>query len=173
NTATSSPARWVLNSASTGSAPRALSVTMRGRSRPCSRRCCATSLRAPAPQRMAVGKEKPLMVMMGITSDDLEIALQFPVGDTVQPLAPFPVPGGRKMFDEGVAQQIPRDPGVAEVARGFDQGSRCARDVLRALVGARDRRRGELEALLDTVQARRDHGRHGEGRIDVGAGAAR
>ena len=51
------------NSASTGSAPSALSVTISGRLQPASSRCCATSLRAPAPKWMGVGKEKRVMVM--------------------------------------------------------------------------------------------------------------
>jgi hypothetical protein len=62
-TATSSPLRCVLNSASTGSAASALSVTISGRLRPCSFKWSATSLRAPAPNLMAVGKEKPVMVI--------------------------------------------------------------------------------------------------------------
>ena len=67
NTATSRPARWVLNSASTGSAPSALSVTISGRFQPAASRVSATCLRAPAPKRMAVGKEK-LVVLMGMVS---------------------------------------------------------------------------------------------------------
>ena len=63
NTATSSPARWLRNSASTGSAPSARSVTISGRLQPASSRCCATSRRAPAPKWMGVGKEKRVMVM--------------------------------------------------------------------------------------------------------------
>src|SRR6185369_11558333 len=62
-TATSRPARCDLNSVSTGNCASALSVTTSGRFRPFDWRCCATSLRAPGPKRMAVGKEKPVMLM--------------------------------------------------------------------------------------------------------------
>src|SRR3954454_14446007 len=101
---------------------------MRGRRNPSCSRCSPTSLRAPAPKRMAVGNEKLLMLMRESSwpcvrrlSDDFEIALQFPVGDAVQPLAPLPIASGREMFDKGITQEIPRDLRVAEVAGGFDQ----------------------------------------------------
>ena len=64
NTATCSPGRRVLNSAITGSAANALSVTMSGRLQPCSCRCAATPARAPAPKWMGVGKAKRVMVMV-------------------------------------------------------------------------------------------------------------
>src|SRR5206468_2784237 len=63
NTATSRPVSCDLNSASTGNAASALSVTISGRLKPWSSRCGPTSLRAPAPKWIAVGKEKRVMVM--------------------------------------------------------------------------------------------------------------
>ncbi len=66
NTATFSSRRWLLNSASTGSAASARSVTISGRFRPRSSRCGPTSLRAPAPNWIAVGKENCEMAMVGV-----------------------------------------------------------------------------------------------------------
>src|SRR5262250_2989407 len=42
------------------------------------------------------------------TSNDLEVALQFPVGDCVLPLTPLPLAGRRKMIDEQVAEPVAR-----------------------------------------------------------------
>ena len=62
-TETSSPVRCVRNSAITGNACNPRSVTTSGRRYPASTKCEATSRRAPAPNRMAVGKEKSIVVM--------------------------------------------------------------------------------------------------------------
>ena len=72
-------------------------------------------------------------------SDDLEVALQFPVGDRVQPLPPFPFARRGEVVDEIVAEPVARDVGLAEDPRRLDQRARRARNVLRALVGAVDR----------------------------------
>ena len=57
-TTASSGARCERNSAITGSAASARSVTISGRLQPAAARCAATCLRAPAPKWMSVGKEK-------------------------------------------------------------------------------------------------------------------
>src|SRR5450631_571631 len=75
-------------------------------------------------------------------SDDFEIALQFPVGDAVEPLPPLPLAGGGEMIDEVVAEPVARDFRVLEIAGRLDQRPRCARNILGALVGAVDRFRG-------------------------------
>ena len=71
-----------------------------------------------------------------VPSDDLEIALQFPIGHAVQPLPPFPFAGGGEVVDEVVAEPVARDVGSLEDARRLDQRARRARNVLGALVGA-------------------------------------
>src|SRR6185436_13408313 len=100
------------------------------------------------------------------TSNDLEIALQFPVGHTVEPLPPLPLARRGEVVDEGVAEPIARDRRLPEVAGGLDQGARRTRHVLGPLVGAGDRRRAQLQSLLDTVQPGRDHRGHREVGVD-------
>src|SRR6476646_11305468 len=65
-------------------------------------------------------------------SDDLEVALELPVRHRVLPLTPLPLAGGGEMVDEVVDEPVPGTPGLAEDARGLDQGARGARDVLGA-----------------------------------------
>src|SRR5215831_1402901 len=65
-------------------------------------------------------------------SDDLEIALELPVGDPVQPLAPFPFAGGGEVLDEVLAEPVARELRATEVARRLDQRARRARNVFRA-----------------------------------------
>src|SRR5215471_11139110 len=73
--------------------------------------------------------------------DDLEIALQLPVGDAIEPLSPLPFTSRGKMIDEVVAKPVACEPGILEVARGLDQRARCPRHVLPADVGPVDRLR--------------------------------
>src|SRR5690349_7770911 len=42
-------------------------------------------------------------------SDDLEVALQFPVGDRVRELRPFPLARADEMVHEGLAEKLPGD----------------------------------------------------------------
>src|SRR5258706_959667 len=87
-------------------------------------------------------------------SNDLEVALQFPVGHGVEPLAPFPLARGGEVLDEVVAEPVARDPRLAEDTRGLDQRAWRARDLLGSDVRSRDGLRGELPALLDPVEPR-------------------
>src|SRR5690348_16910747 len=108
-----------------------------------------------------------------LCSYDFEVTLQFPIGYTVEPLPPFPFAGGGEVVDEVVTEPIARGLRIFEDARGLDQRARCARNVLRALVGAGDGPGGELEVLLDTVQPGGEDRGHREIRIHVRARAAR
>src|SRR5512134_1768552 len=150
NTSASRPCRCERNSASSGSFAKARSVTISGRRMPCSFRCAATSVRAPAPKWIVVGKEKRVMVMDG--SDDLEVALALPVGHRILPLPVLPLARGGEVVDEQVAEPVARQLAGLEDARRLDQRARRARDVLGPLVGTGDRRRGEFQPLLDAVQ---------------------
>src|ERR1044072_7161358 len=100
---------------------------------------------------MAVGKEKPWMLMLTVAarSDDFEIALQFPVGDAVLPLAPFPFAGRGEVIDEIGGQPVPGDRGIAKDSRGRNQAARGARNFFGAFIRAPNRGRGKLQALLD------------------------
>src|SRR5437868_5529570 len=71
-------------------------------------------------------------------SDDLEVALQFPIGHAVEPLAPLPFAGRGEVIDEGIAEPVARDRRLLEDSRGLDQRARRARHVFGALVGAGD-----------------------------------
>src|ERR1700680_135538 len=82
-------------------------------------------------------------------SYDLEVALQLPIGDCVEPLPPFPVPGRGEVIDEVVAEPVAGGLRVPENARGLDQGARRARNVFRALVGAVDGLGSQLQILFD------------------------
>src|SRR5260221_4310909 len=84
-------------------------------------------------------------------SDDLEVPLQFPVGDAVQPLAPFPFAGCGEVVDEVVAEPVARHLRLLEDATGLDKRAWRAPDVLVAMVGAADGLRRECQALLDAV----------------------
>src|SRR5437764_12251451 len=106
-------------------------------------------------------------------SYDLEVPLQLPIGHSVEPLPPFPVARGREVVDEIVAEPVTGDLRSLEVARGFDQCARCARDVLAADVGAFDRFYRELEFLLHAIESSREARRGSEIRVHVGPGAAR
>src|SRR5215813_15002233 len=106
-------------------------------------------------------------------SDDLEIALQLPIGHTIEPLSPLPVAGRGKMIDEVVAEPVACEPGSLEVARGLDQRSRRPWHILPTDIGPVYRLCGELEVLLDAVQARGDAGRGSKVRVHVCAWAAR
>src|SRR6218665_3712745 len=57
------------------------------------------------------------------SSDDLKVTLQSPIGNAVEPLAPFPFARGGKVLDEGVAQPVMRHAGMLQNARGLDQGA--------------------------------------------------
>src|SRR5215472_8495074 len=87
-------------------------------------------------------------------SDVLEIALQLPVGHTIEPLSPLPFAGRGKMIDEVVAEPVACEAGSLEVTCRLDQCARCPRHVLPADIGSVYRLRRELEVLLDAVQAR-------------------
>src|SRR5215467_9764956 len=89
-------------------------------------------------------------------SDDLEIALQLPIGHAIEPLSPLPFAGRGKMIDEVVAEPVACEPGSLEVARGLDQCARGPRHILPADIGSVYRLGRELEVLLDAVQARGD-----------------
>src|SRR5262249_7226815 len=90
------------------------------------------------------------------TSDDLEVALQLPIGHRVLPLAPFPFARGGEMIDEVVAEPVARNFGALEDLGRRRQRTGRASDFLRADVGASDGRGGELHALFDAVQPGRD-----------------
>src|SRR5260221_14083707 len=55
-------------------------------------------------------------------SDDLEVPLQFPVGDAVQPLAPFPFAGCGEVVDEVVAEPVARHLDAFKIRRGSING---------------------------------------------------
>ena len=93
------------------------------------------------------------MPVVMLRLDDFEVALEFPVGDRVPPLPPFPFTGGSEVIDEGVAEPVARDARSCGSCVWFRSTNAVRGNVLSALVGAGDRRCGELEALLDTVQA--------------------
>src|SRR6218665_1222784 len=69
------------------------------------------------------GKRKAMQFVHQLisSSDDLEVTLQFPIGNAVEPLAPFPFARGGKVLDEGVAQPVMRHAGMLQNARGLDQ----------------------------------------------------
>src|SRR6266581_7376207 len=94
-------------------------------------------------------------------SYDLEIPLQLPVGDRIEPLPPLPFPSRREVIDEVVAEPVARQLRAAEDTRGFDQGARRAGNVLRAFVGAVNGLGGELQLLFDARQTGREHRRGG------------
>ena len=85
--------------------------------------------------------------------NDLEVAFQFPVGDRILELTPFPFTRLHEMIDKLGAEQFARDFGALEVLGGFRERARQARNVPRVGAVAFERRRGELEPVLDTVQA--------------------
>ena len=105
--------------------------------------------------------------------NDFEIAFELPVGDAIQPLTPFPFAGGGEVVDKGVAQPVTGDGGFTEITCGLYQGTRRARDVIRALVGTGDRRGLELEAFFHAIQSCGNDGGHRQVGVHVSAGAAR
>ena len=100
-------------------------------------------------------------------SDDFEVTLPLPVGDAVLPLTPLPLAGGGEVIDEEITEPVARKVRAAEDLGRLPQRARRARDVFSALVGAGDRRCGELQVLLDPVQPGREQRRHRQVRIDV------
>jgi len=44
--------------------------------------------------------------VFGQALNNFKIALQFPVGHAIQPLTPFPVTGGGKVVNKGVAKPV-------------------------------------------------------------------
>ena len=76
------------------------------------------------------------------------------------------------MVDKPVAEPVAGNFRLSEEARGFDQGARCAGDVVSVRVAAGDRRRGQFQAFFHAVEAGGYHRRHGQVGVHVGARAA-
>src|SRR5258708_38493141 len=127
-----------------------LSVTISGRRQPCAVRYGAASRRARGPKRISVGKAKRwIAITRG--SDNLEIAFQFPVGDCVLELAPFPFARLDIMIDKRFAEQFAGELRLLEVRGGFHEVARQARNAGRFCAVAFERRGRELEAFFDAV----------------------
>src|SRR6266704_5013990 len=107
--------------------------------------------RAPGPKWMRVGKLKECSV--SLSSDDLEVALQLPVGDGLLGLTPFPVPGLDEMVHELFTEQFPRQLRPLQLFGRFLQGSRQTHGFFRLVRAAGDRIIAQLEALGDARHA--------------------
>src|SRR5689334_12308206 len=181
NTACDTPSRSPRNASKTGRAATPRSVTTSGRVQPAEARWPATSLRAPAPNRIGVGNAKRCKLKLGPpalaarrrSSNDLEIPLALPIGDGILPLPPFPFARRREVVDEIVAEPVACALGLAEDARGLDQRARCARNVFGTDVGTLDGLRRQCAIPFDAVEAGRDARGHREIGIDVRPRAAR
>src|SRR6185312_10681328 len=93
----------------------------------------------------------------GCSSDDLEVACQFPVGHGAAELALLPLAAGGKVFDERLAEQFMRRLGVRQALGRLAQGARqlaLGREL--AVVGVAGDGLVRLDALLDAPQARAD-----------------
>src|SRR6185436_97075 len=64
-------------------------------------------------------------------SDDLEVALHFPVRDRVLVLPPFPLAGTYEMIDEDFAEEFRRHLGALEIGGGVVEAARQPRDLRR------------------------------------------
>src|ERR1700682_4666427 len=67
---------------------------------------------------------------------NFEVTLQFPIGDCIEPLPPFPLAGRGEVIDEVVAEPVAGELRVPENTRSLDQRARRARNILRALICA-------------------------------------
>src|SRR5207248_7043182 len=112
-------------------------------------------------------------LLLNESSNDLEVALELPVGDGVEPLAPFPLAGGGEVIDEVVAEPVPGDFGGMEDSRRLDEGARHAHDILAADIIAADGPVRERELARDALEPRGDARGDREIGVTVGAGAAR
>src|SRR5438105_2986254 len=111
---------------------------------------CIAPLASAASARSTTSVQKPTELdgtglPLNESSNDLEVALELPVGDGVEPLAPFPLAGGGEVIDEVVAEPVPGDFGGMEDARRLDEGARHAHDILAADIIAADGLVRELE----------------------------
>ena len=110
------PAASATNAGSSGSArdaavgddqrPRDCRARAGARRRACARRGRSGWWSGKLKRSMLIGSRSRSRVA---TSDDLEIALQFPVGDGVQPLPPLPLARRGEVVDEIVAEPVARE----------------------------------------------------------------
>src|SRR5690349_15313827 len=88
----------------TPASSRACGTAARGRAGPWSagrrRWRCEAEPPTPAPARARPATARHVAAA---ASDDLEVALQFPIGHPVEPLPPLPLARGREVVDELVA----------------------------------------------------------------------
>src|SRR6185312_13566497 len=154
-----------------GSARKPRSVTRSGRFSPRARRLGPARRRAPAPKWISVGNEN--CAISTATSHELEVALQFPVGDGVQPAPPFPLARGGEVVDEIGAEPLARELRGVEDARRLDERARRTHHALAALVVAGDRPGRELHSPLHAFEPGGERGGDGEVRVHVGTGTAR
>src|SRR5687768_16803609 len=95
--------------------------------------------------------------MMVCPSDDLEIALQFPIGDVLAELALLPLAGRSPVIDESLAEQVGRGLRLAQALRRLPERARQIelRRVLH-IIRIADDRRHRLDLVLDAVEAGAD-----------------
>src|SRR4051794_25345208 len=87
-------------------------------------------------------------------SDDLEIALELPVGDRLLRFALLPFAGRGVVLDEGVAEERAGRLRALEALRRVPEGRRQPdRFLMLLVVGVPLDRRPELESLLDAPEA--------------------
>src|SRR5688572_18988385 len=104
-------------------------------------------------------------------SDDLEIALELPVRHGFAELALFPLPRGREVIDERIAEAFACRLRSLEPLRGLPQGAR-QRELPRLGLGVRVAFHGlaRLDLVLDAVEAGREARGERQVRIRVRSG---
>src|SRR5690242_10022045 len=95
-------------------------------------------------------------LLLNESSNDLEIPLELPIGDGVEPLAPLPFAGGGEMLDEVGSEPVARGLRGVEDAGGLDERARRPRHVVGAGVVASRGFARELEVPFHALEAGRD-----------------